>query len=292
MSTLAGVWMYRLLLVCLFGCVLATALVSPVLCYARVTRVRVSASSPVNVNEQVTVRADIHTGNNVRERVTDVQAMLILPDGANLTSEVNPIVIGEMGPGPADAVCNWTIIFDHPGIYTVMVNVSCIDTQLIPRWLMNFTTVEVYDFPHVEFTYSGNLYVNQTVVFNATESYSCVPGGEIVSYQWNFGDGLNITTGGSAVEHAFNAVNNYAVFLNVTDSRGLSSVATANIRIRLLGDLNMDNVVNILDVSIVAYSYSSRPGDERWNVECDFNNDNVIDILDISSVAMEYGRTI
>ena len=273
-------------------CVLPTALISPVHCYARVTRVSVSASSPVIVSEQVTVSADIHTGNNIRESVTDVQAMLIIPDGANLTSEVNPITIGEMGPGPADAACNWAIMFDEPGIYTVTVNVSCLDTQLIPRWLVNSTTVEVYDFPHVEFTYSSNLYVNQSVMFNATKSYSRVPGGDVVSYEWNFGDGGNITTGGSVVEHRFSAVSDYAVFLNVTDSRGLSSVAAVNIRIRLLGDLNMDNVVNILDVSIVAYSHSSRPGDERWNVDCDFNNDNVIDILDISSVAMEYGTAV
>lgn len=292
MATRESVLLYRLLLVCIVACVLTTALISPVHCYARVTRVRVSASSPVIVSEQVTVRADIHTGNNIRESVTDVQALLIIPDGANLTSEVNPVVIGEMGPGPADASCSWTVMFDEPAIYAIMVNVSCIDTQLIPRWLVNFTTVEVYDFPHVEFTYSSGLYVNQTVVFNATESYSRVPSGDVVSYAWNFGDGVNITTSDSAVEHMFSAVGDYAIFLNVTDSRGLSSVATANIRIRLLGDLNMDNVVNILDVSIVAYSHSSHPGDERWNVACDFNNDNVIDILDISSVAMEYGTAV
>ena len=283
--------MYRLSLVCLFGLVLTTAFVSPTYCYARVAVVKVYASSPVSVDEQVTVRTDIHTGNNVRERVTDVQAMLILPEGANLTSEVNPIFIGEMGPGPADASCNWTVVFDQPGIYTVMVNVSCVDTQYMPRWLMNSTTVEVYDFPHVEFAYSGNVYVNQTVVFNATESRSRAPGGWIVCYQWDFGDGKNITTSESMVEHAFSAVGNYNVFLNVTDSRGLSSVKTANIRISLLGDINLDRVINILDISIVAYSFGSQPGNEKWNAESDLNGDNTIDISDVSLVAMEYGKT-
>ena len=283
--------MYRLSLVCLFGLVLATAFISPTYCYARVTSVKVYASSPVNINKQVTVRADIHTGNNIRELVTDVQALLILPDGANLTSEVNPVFIGEMGPGPADASCNWTLIFNQPGIYNIMINVSCIDTQYMPRSLTNSTLVEVYDFPLAEFSYSSNTYINQTVVFNATKSQSQAPGGWIVIYKWDFGDGTNIDTSESVVEHAFSTVGNYTVFLNVTDSRGLSSVMTADVRISLLGDINLDNIVNIKDISIVAYSYGSQPGDERWNAESDLNKDNTIDIVDVSLAAMEYGRT-
>lgn len=283
--------MYRLLLFCLFGLVLATAFICPAHCYARVTRVKVYAASPVKVNEPVTVRADIHTGNNVRERVTDVEALLILPEGANLTSGVNPVFIGEMGPGPADASCNWTIVMEQPGVYTVMVNVSCLDTQYMPRWLPNSTTVEVYDLPHVEFEYSGNVYVNQTVIFDATKSHACAPGGWIVSYHWNFGDETNITVYDSVVEHEFSAVGNYTVSVNVTDSRGLSSVMTANVRVSLLGDINLDNVVNILDISLVAYSFNSHTGDERWSTECDLNGDDVINVLDVSLVAMEYGAT-
>jgi len=284
--------MCRLLLFCFFfGLVLAAALISPAYCYARVTRVVVSAFSPVKVYEQVIVRADIHTGNNIRERVTDVQATLMLPEGANLTSGVNPFFIGTMGPGPADASCNWTVVFGQPDIYDVMVNVTCVDTQYIPRWLMNSTTVEVYDFPHVEFDYSSNFYINQAVIFNATKSYSRVQGGEITSYQWSFGDGTNITVGDSVVEHTFNGVGNYTVFLNVTDTRGFSSVTSANIRIRLLGDVNLDDTVNIVDISTVAVSLGSRPGDERWNAVCDLNMDNVIDIVDVSLAALEYGKT-
>jgi hypothetical protein len=42
----------------------------------------------------------------------------------------------------------------------------------------------------------------------------------------------------------------------------------------------------------MALSYGSHAGDEKWNVECDLNNDNVINILDLSIVAVLYGTTV
>jgi PKD repeat protein len=123
----------------------------------------------------------------------------------NLTSS-NPLFIGEMGPGSADALSNWTIVFQQLGTYALIVNASCIDTQYISRWMTNSTTVEVYDYPHAEFNYtpSTEVYVNQTVTLNATKSHAQGPGGEIVSYKWNFGDGINITTNSPIANHTYN----------------------------------------------------------------------------------------
>ncbi len=237
------------------------------------------------------MRVDVGTGNDRYESVLNVQAMLILPDGATLTSEVNPVSIGTMGPGPAHATCNWTMLFDQAGTYTVSVNVSCTDTQRLNHWLMNSTTVEVYGSPHVEFTCPENVYAHRAAVFNATRSYSLMPSETIVSYQWNFGDGTSITASSPVAEHTFNAVGNFTVLLNITDGEGLSSVTGQNVRTRLFGDVNLDDAVNILDVSIMALSYGSHAGDEKWNAKCDLNNDNVINILDLSLVAVAYGTS-
>jgi hypothetical protein len=59
----------------------------------------------------------------------------------------------------------------------------------------------------------------------------------------------------------------------------------------LFGDINLDNAVNILDLSLVASSFGSVTGDEKWNDECDLNKDSVINIIDVSLVAKEYGST-
>jgi len=59
----------------------------------------------------------------------------------------------------------------------------------------------------------------------------------------------------------------------------------------LLGDLNKDRTVNILDISIVAVAFGSTPEDPNWNIIADLNNDEIINILDISTIAMDYGKT-
>jgi hypothetical protein len=266
--------------------------INQVYAYARITSVAVYAPFSVKSGEEVLVQAAIHTGNNRVEYVHDVEASLILPHNANLTSGSNPLFIGEMGPGPADAWCKWTVVFEEPGTYTLVVNASCIDTQYIFRWMTNSTTVEVYDYPHAEFEYTPftEVYVNQTITFNATKSHARAPNGEIVSYQWNFGDGTSVTLNTPIADHAYKAIGNFQISLKITDNRELSAITTANITVNLFGDLNSDGTVNIQDVSIVTSSYGSSPGNEKWNAKADINHDRTIDIRDVALVAKEFGK--
>jgi len=72
---------------------------------------------------------------------------------------------------------------------------------------------------------------------------------------------------------------------------GLLSMETyfgsANLR---TADVNNDAIVDIVDVSIVAVAFGSRPGDPKWNPLADLNNDRVIDIIDITHVAIHLGK--
>lgn len=38
--------------------------------------------------------------------------------------------------------------------------------------------------------------------------------------------------------------------------------------------------------------YGSKPGDPNWNELGDLDKNNVIDILDIAKVAIDYGKTV
>jgi len=141
--------------------------------------------------------------------------------------------------------------------------------------------------PVASFSYSTP-YKKKPTTFNASDSYD--PDGTIVSYTWDFGDGNITTTTDPIVIHVYANVDNYTVILNVTDSQGLWSTATADITVKLMGDLNGDCVVNILDLAIVARAYGTRPGDEYWNPIADVERDGEINILDISKVAKEYDQ--
>jgi len=58
----------------------------------------------------------------------------------------------------------------------------------------------------------------------------------------------------------------------------------------LYTDLNRDGKVTIVDVSIVALSYRSKPDDPNWNQKADLDHNNIINILDIAKVAVDYGK--
>lgn len=60
----------------------------------------------------------------------------------------------------------------------------------------------------------------------------------------------------------------------------------------LQSDLNNDETVNILDITIVAIAFGSTPEDPKWNIIADLNNDQIINILDISTVASEFRKTV
>jgi len=60
----------------------------------------------------------------------------------------------------------------------------------------------------------------EAVMFDA--SNSTPNGGEIVSYAWDFGDGVTQVESEPHVTHVFQAFGNYTVILNVTDSEGES----------------------------------------------------------------------
>jgi hypothetical protein len=47
------------------------------------------------------------------------------------------------------------------------------------------------------------------------------------------------------------------------------------------GDANEDDIINILDLSLIGSSYGSNPGDPSWNPQADINNDGTINIQDI-----------
>jgi peptide/nickel transport system substrate-binding protein len=57
-------------------------------------------------------------------------------------------------------------------------------------------------------------------------------------------------------------------------------------------DLNKDGTVNIVDISIVAVAFGTKPGDENWNETADMDGNKEINIVDVSIVAMDYGKTV
>lgn len=76
--------------------------------------------------------------------------------------------------------------------------------------------------PVADFIIPPDVSANQTVIFNA--SGSSAPGGVIVSYQWDFGDGVNGT--GKTPVHSYQHPGRYTVTLIITDDSGMTYSTT------------------------------------------------------------------
>jgi hypothetical protein len=91
-------------------------------------------------------------------------------------------------------------------------------------------------FPVGLFSYPENISVNQTIVFDASESYD--PDGVIVSYEWDFGDGTMAT--GGIVAYIYRNPGSYMVVLQVIDNTGMLSVLNQSIMVTLADGVSED----------------------------------------------------
>ncbi|MEM3713918.1 MAG: NosD domain-containing protein [Nitrososphaeria archaeon] len=83
--------------------------------------------------------------------------------------------------------------------------------------------------PIARFSFSpNNPKVNEPVTFDA--STSSPAGGEILSYEWDFGDGNRAS--GKIVTHKYASEGNYTITLTVTDSEGLCDIEEIQIEVK------------------------------------------------------------
>ena len=88
--------------------------------------------------------------------------------------------------------------------------------------------------PVAFFTYFlEEIFVNETMSFNASSSYDSVGKHAIVRYDWEFGDGTIKNTTNPVTNHAYFSPGNYTVVLTVVDVAGNKGYALANIQVQL-----------------------------------------------------------
>ena len=80
--------------------------------------------------------------------------------------------------------------------------------------------------PGIAVDYNRTAYVGEPVVFDASRS---ADDGQIVSYEWIFGDGTNGS--GALTSHTYAQQGTYGVKVNVTDNDGLSSLQTLTVTV-------------------------------------------------------------
>jgi PKD repeat protein len=145
--------------------------------------------------------------------------------------------------------------------------------------------------PTANFTWTPEFpQAGRAVSFNA--SSSSPNGGEIVKYDWNFGDGTP-SSAGVTVTHTYAAEGTYDVTLNVTDSEGLWNSTLKPITVQprpsyRSTDISGNGKVDMEDISLAIVAFLAYPSHPRWDERCDIDYDNSVDMMDIALVMEDF----
>jgi hypothetical protein len=60
--------------------------------------------------------------------------------------------------------------------------------------------------------------------------------------------------------------------------------------VTIVGDINGDKTVNILDAVVIALAWNATPSDLWWNVKADINHDGKVDIYDGTRIGLHWGE--
>jgi len=130
-------------------------------------------------------------------------------------------------------------------------------------------------------TFNVTAYANETVIATFTDIVLSGGAPTTLTFSWNTTDCAkgNYTLSAYAwpVENETDIDNN-----NFTGGW---------VKITIVGDVNGDGKVNLVDVFKVALAYGSVSGDSRWDPNLDINNDGKINLIDYFTAALNYGKT-
>jgi hypothetical protein len=72
----------------------------------------------------------------------------------------------------------------------------------------------------------------------------------------------------------------------------LDNVSVYNgVRVKIVGDVNGDGVVNISDLRVFDDSFGSTPSSGNWNVDSDIMKDDIVNVYDLRLIGRNYGNT-
>ncbi len=153
--------------------------------------------------------------------------------------------------------------------------------KIYEGWKVNITVI-VKNEGDIPETFDVIVYHNYTVI--ATQTVTNLRSGENMTFlfQWDT-DGLapcqNYTIRAEAEHLTYE--------IDLTDNTYVDGL----VKIKIMGDLNEDGIVDTYDLAVAAVAFGSSPGHPNWNLEADLDQNSIIDLYDIVRITINYGRT-
>ena len=215
-------------------------------------------------------------------------------DDGNTATTTNPII---------------THTYASHGTYNVMLKVW--DSEDLSNNTWQLVTVLRHDVaiidvtPYRNWTYEGriiNINVTAANFGNFTETatiklyYNITAskeiGTDIVALDPSETKTLTFAWNTTDVPHCQNYTITATITIAEFDSNTTNNMleSPTKIKVRIIGDINNDDKVSILDVYGVAQCFGKTPDRQGWNPDADINDDGKIDIKDFMATCRNYGK--
>lgn len=178
----------------------------------------------------------------------------------------------------------WLLGVPPPGEHDVaIISVTTSATEVYEGQMVNITVVAKNE-GNVTETFDVNTYYNVSLI-----------GTQIVT---NLTAGLNVTlTFSWDTTGVKPSIISYTIKAVATPVPGETDTADntyvdGGLKVKMVGDINGDGVVNIQDVVIAALAFGTQPGNPNWNPLADLNKDGKVNIVDLVIIAINFGKTI
>ncbi len=104
-------------------------------------------------------------------------------------------------------------------------------------------------------------------------------------------DTVTASIGSGANSLAAGSYSDTVTFTNTTDSTG-NTTRPVNLTAKIVGDVNGDGSVDVVDLLYLVDAFGSVPGDSNWDPTCDFNSDSSVDVVDLLILAGNFGKSM
>jgi parallel beta-helix repeat protein len=174
---------------------------------------------------------------------------------------------------------NYPLTKPYEGAHDIGIAKFTAAKTVIPQNYDTNITVEAINYGISKETINVTLYTSTTVL-NQTQVTLPARDSATLTVTWN-------NSGLPSAKYNFTAIASPVP----GETETTDNTMTLWITITILGDINGDGVVNILDAIVLSNAFYSTPSSSNWNPNSDINGDGAVNILDAIILANNFGKT-
>ena len=178
-------------------------------------------------------------------------------------------------------IVDWMAARAPPGLHDVaIISVTTSATEVYKGQIVNITVVAKNE-GNVTETFNVATYYDTSVIGIQTVTNLTAGANITLTFSWD-----TVGVEPSIISYTIKAV---AIPVPGEIDTADNILIDGTVKVKLLGDVNGDGIVNIKDIGICCKAFGSTPSDPRWDPRADLTGDSLVDIFDLVTIAVNFG---